>query len=122
MDWVVAQKFCVHNKKSGNESHEKDVKPIHASAAYLLHIRIGSLAQSAREASCQARIKRGVQTPTLFRYSRNCAHKLFNQFRRNALKNQFNKQKNRSKRCTYSILLKFFIATLRRILKRGSHQ
>ena len=90
---MVAQKFCVHNKKSGNESHEKDVKPIHASAADLLRIRIGSLAQSAREASRQARIKRGVQgvqTLALFQYTRNCARKLFNQFRRNALKNQFN--------------------------------
>ena len=26
-----------------NESHEKEVKPIHASAADLLHIRIGNL-------------------------------------------------------------------------------
>ena len=54
----------------------------------------------------------GVRTPALFRYSPNCALKFLNQFRRNALKNQFKKRKNPSKRCTNSILLKFFNATL----------
>ena len=32
-----------HKKTCGNDSHEKEAKPIHASAADLLHIRIGSL-------------------------------------------------------------------------------
>ena len=32
-----------HKKASGNESHGKEAKPIHASAADLLHIRIGSI-------------------------------------------------------------------------------
>ena len=32
-------------------SYEKETKPIHASTGDLLHIRKGSLAQSAREAS-----------------------------------------------------------------------
>ena len=31
------------NKTCGNESHEKEVKPIHSSAADLLHVRIGNL-------------------------------------------------------------------------------
>ena len=31
-----------HKKTCGNESHEKEAKPIHASAADLLLIRIGS--------------------------------------------------------------------------------
>ena len=31
-----------HKKTCGNESHEKEAKPIHASAANLLLIRIGS--------------------------------------------------------------------------------
>ena len=64
----------------------------------------------------------GVRTPALFWYSPNCALKFLNQFRRNTLKNQFKKRKNPSKRWTNSILLKFFSATLRRILERGSHQ
>ena len=51
-----------------------------------------------------------VRTSALFWYSRNCALKFLNQFRRNALKNQFKKRKNLSKRCTNSILLKFFNA------------
>ena len=38
--------------------------------------------------------------------------KFLNQFGRNASKNQFKKQKNPSKQCTGSILLKFFNATL----------
>ena len=46
-----------------------------------------------------------VRTPALFRYSLNCALKFLNQFRRNALKNQFEKRSNPSKRCTNSILL-----------------
>ena len=54
----------------------------------------------------------GVRTPALFRYSPNCALKFLNQSRRNALKNQFKKRKNPSKRCTNSILSKFFNATL----------
>ena len=53
----------------------------------------------------------GVQTPALFQYSPNCALKFLNQFRRNPLKNRFKKRKNPSKRCTSSILLKFFNAT-----------
>ena len=57
----------------------------------------------------------GVKTPALFLYSRNCALN-FNQFKRNTLKNQFKKQKNPSKQCTNSILLKFFNATSRRVL------
>ena len=61
-------------------------------------------------------------TPALFRYSSNCVLKFLTQFRRNALKNQFKKRKNSSKRCTNGILLKFFSAILRRILKRDSHQ
>ena len=36
----------------------------------------------------------GVRTPALSRYSPNCALKLLNQFRRNALKNQFKRPKN----------------------------
>ena len=32
-----------HKKMCGNESHEKEAKPIHASSPDLLHIRIGSL-------------------------------------------------------------------------------
>ena len=32
-----------HKKTCGNESHEKETKHNHASAADLLHIRIGSL-------------------------------------------------------------------------------
>ena len=63
----------------------------------------------------------GVWTPTLFRYSRNCALIFLNRFRRIVLKNQFKKRKN-PKRCTNSILSKFFNTTLRRILKRGPHQ
>ena len=59
---------------------------------------------------------KGVQTPALFRYSPNCALKFLNRFRRNSLKNQFKKRKNPSKRCINSILLKFFNATLKRIL------
>ena len=43
-----------------------------------------------------------------FWYRPNCALKFFNKFRRDALKNQFKKQKNQSKRCTNSILLKLF--------------
>ena len=58
-----------------------------------------------------------VQTPVLFWYSRNCALEFFNQFRRNALKNQLKKRKNPSKRYTSSILLKLFNATLRSITK-----
>ena len=54
----------------------------------------------------------GIQTPALFRYSLNCALKFLNQFRRSALKNQFKKRENPSKRCTNSIFLKFFNATL----------
>ena len=42
----------------------------------------------------------------------NCALKFLNQFGRNTLKNQFKKRKNPSKRCTNSIFLKFFNATL----------
>ena len=38
-------------KKCGNESHEKESTPIHASAADLLHIRIRNLDCSARVAS-----------------------------------------------------------------------
>ena len=38
-------------KKCGNESHEKESTPIHASTADLLHIRIGNLDCSARVAS-----------------------------------------------------------------------
>ena len=57
----------------------------------------------------------GVRTPALFRYNPNCAVKFLDQFRRNVLKNQFKKRKNTSKRCTKSILLKFFNTTLRRI-------
>ena len=64
----------------------------------------------------------GVRTPALLRYSPNCVIKSLNKFRRNALKNQFKKRKNPSKQCTNSILLKFFNATLRRILNLGSHQ
>ena len=40
-----------HKKTCGNESHEKETKHNHASAADLLHIRIGSLDWSPREAS-----------------------------------------------------------------------
>ena len=54
----------------------------------------------------------GVRTPALFRYSPNCTLKFLNQFRRNTLKIQFKKRKNPSKRCTNSILFKFFNATL----------
>ena len=41
-----------------------------------------------------------VRTPALFRYNSNCAIKFLDQFRRNALKNQFKKRKKPSKRCT----------------------
>ena len=51
-------------------------------------------------------------TPSLFRYSPNCTLKFLNQFRKNALKNQFKKRKNPSKRCTNSILLKFLNANI----------
>ena len=54
----------------------------------------------------------GIRTTSLYRYSPNFALKFLNQFSRNALKNQFKKQKNPSKRCTNSILLKFFKVTL----------
>ena len=64
----------------------------------------------------------GVRTPALFRYSPNCALKFLNQFKRYALKNQSKKRKNPSKRCTNNIILKFFNATLRSRLKRGSNQ
>ena len=47
----------------------------------------------------------GVQTPALFRYSPKFALKFL-------LKNQFKKRMNPSRRCTTSILLKFFNATL----------
>ena len=40
-------------KTHGNESHEKKTKHIHASAADLLHIRIGNLDWSAMEASLE---------------------------------------------------------------------
>ena len=40
-----------HKKTCGNESHEIETKHNHASAADLLHIRIGSLDNSAREVS-----------------------------------------------------------------------
>ena len=39
----------------------------------------------------------GVRTPALFSYKLNCALKFLDQFRRNALKNQFKKRKNPSK-------------------------
>ena len=45
---VFASPFFNHfslswvEKTCGNDSHEKETKPIHASAADLLHIRIGS--------------------------------------------------------------------------------
>ena len=39
-------------KTCDNESHEKKTKYIHALTADLLHIRIGNLDWSAREASC----------------------------------------------------------------------
>ena len=52
----------------------------------------------------------GVQTPAF------CALKFLSQFRRNTLKNQFQKRKNTSKRSTNSILSKFFNAILRNIL------
>ena len=52
----------------------------------------------------------GIRAPALFWYSLNCTLKFLNQFRRNALKNQFKKRKNPSKRSTNSILLKFFDA------------
>ena len=58
----------------------------------------------------------GVQTPVFFWYSPNCALKFWSQFRRNTLKNQFQKRKNTSKRSTNSILSKFFNAILRNIL------
>ena len=58
----------------------------------------------------------GIQTPALFLYSPNYVLKLFNRFRRNALENQFKQRKNSAKRCINSILLKFFNATLRRVL------
>ena len=44
------------------------------------------------------------------------------QFGRNALKIQFQKRKNSSKRCTNGILLKFFNTTLRRTLKCGTKE
>ena len=40
-----------HRKTCGNESHEKEAKPIDASAPYSLHIGIGSHDKSPREAS-----------------------------------------------------------------------
>ena len=40
-------------KTHGNESHEKKTKHIHASAADLLHIRIGNLDWSAMKASLE---------------------------------------------------------------------
>ena len=40
--------------------------------------------------------------------------------RRNTLKNQFKKQKNPSKRCTNSILLKFFNATLTSVRQKNA--
>ena len=60
--------------------------------------------------------------PLPFSKSLNCALKFLNQFRRNALKIQFKKRKNSPKRYINSILLNFPNATLRSILKRGSHQ
>ena len=57
----------------------------------------------------------GVHLPR-FLYSPNYVLKLFNLFRRNALENQFKQRKNSSKGCINSILLKFFNATLRRVL------
>ena len=57
----------------------------------------------------------GIQTPALFWTVQIVPSiKFLNQFRRNALKNQFKKRKNLSKQCTSNILLKFFNATLRR--------
>ena len=58
-----------------------------------------------------------VRTPVLSLYSPNCTLKFLNQFRRNALKNQFKKRNNPLKPCTNSILLKFFKATLRKYTK-----
>ena len=44
--------FETEQKKTcGNESHEKETKHIHTSAADLLHIKIGNLGWSAKEAS-----------------------------------------------------------------------
>ena len=57
----------------------------------------------------------GVRTPAFFCYNPNYALKFLDQFRRNVLKKQFKKRKNPSKRCTKSILLKFFNITFRRI-------
>ena len=54
----------------------------------------------------------GVWTPAPFQYSPNCTLKFLNQFRGNALKNQFKKRKKPSKRCTNSILLEFFNAKI----------
>ena len=50
----------------------------------------------------------GGPAPALFCYNPNCALKLLDQFRRNTFKSQFKNRKNPSKRCTKSILLKFF--------------
>ena len=44
--------LSLDRKKHGNENHEKETKHIHASAANLLHIKIGNLNWSTREASC----------------------------------------------------------------------
>ena len=48
----------------------------------------------------------GFRAPALF-----CALKFFSKFRRNALKNQFKNQKNRSKQCKMGILVRVFNAT-----------
>ena len=44
--------LSLNREKRVVRSYEKETKPIHASAADLLHIRKGSLNWSAREASC----------------------------------------------------------------------
>ena len=50
---TIVQLFLFEQKKiCGNETHEKETKHIHASAADLLHIRKGNLDCSAGEASC----------------------------------------------------------------------
>ena len=51
---------------------------------------------------------RGTGPLPIFRYSPNCALKFLNPFKRNALKNQYQKQKNPTKRCAKSNLLKIF--------------
>ena len=44
--------LSLYRKKTcGNASHEKEIKCIHASAADLLHVRIGNLDWSAKKAS-----------------------------------------------------------------------